>query len=93
MPRYSQYLGDPGADEVQTVKNTEDGQTVFPQIRGKRTNLYWCLKAQVSVCPLSPYLGEDGLTVFRIFDGLDLIHPRVPQILAIPGHSSSYGLF
>ena len=29
------YLGAPGADEVQTIKNMGDGQTVCPQIREK----------------------------------------------------------
>ena len=67
------------------------GNTFHEPIRGKPTtvsNLSLApKKAQVSVFPLSLYLGADGLTVFRIFDGLDLIRHRGPQIQAIPGHS------
>ena len=37
---------------------------------------------------LSPYLGADGLIVSRIFDVLDPIRARGPQIRAIPGNSS-----
>ena len=62
----------------------ETGFTILAEgIQQRWGNLNWRLKAQVLVFLLSLYLGIDGLTVSRIFDGLDLIRPRCPQIRAI----------
>ena len=58
----------------------------------KLTKLQLAPKAAGLSFPLSQYLGADGLTVFYIFDSLDLIRPRGPQIRAIPGHSSSLNI-
>ena len=50
MTRYSTYLGSPGADEVQTVKNIEDSQTVCPQILGKWKTETCGFRRQLKFC-------------------------------------------
>ena len=60
MTRYSPYLEAPGVDEVNTVKNMGDGQTVCPQIWGKRKNQNLHLLAAVEVSLLlSVFFGSD----------------------------------
>ena len=72
-----------------------DGRPFSQKIRGNLMKLAKPLmspKGAGLFFYLTPYLGEDGLTIFRIFGGMDLIRSRGSQIWAISGHISSYGL-
>ena len=72
---------------VETGFASRDGESLK-----KWKNLDWRLKLQISVFPISMYLGKYGLTISHLFDGLDFFRHRVPLIRAIPRHSSFCGL-